>query len=333
MHVLQEILKHDSDIENKEAHQNRHSQTDDMVSSENTQTESQTVIKSNLDSSNSSSAPSLGPPVLDEEELKAISEATASADASYAPSQSLLSSNSPYPLIRNVDGLSLRRFNPHPSKFFAKDVIIPLRGKLNVPVHVTTSGSIVDYTIQSKDFDIGFGVSAEREDGITVVKEKARQNTHIKALSGRFLVGSVPCALIFTFDNEYSWFREKKISYNIIISPPTVENIIRGRRTRANKALNVVQEDRKSAEQRLESLNEKSASLRLDIERLTKELEERKKGLGVLVKEESWLKQRLQVREVQESLLTRRLEDGWEDESQVGIEKDEEDEDVERAEV
>lgn len=170
MHVLQEILKHNSNTENHEILQERINKTRKMASPENIQIESQTVVKSKSDNSISSSASSLGPPLLDEEELKAISEATASADASYVPSQSLLSSNSPYPLIRNVDGLSLRRFNPNPSKFFAKDVIIPLRGKLNVPVHVTTSGSIVDYTLKSKDFDIGFGVSAEREDGITVVK-------------------------------------------------------------------------------------------------------------------------------------------------------------------
>jgi len=111
-----------------------------------------------------------------------------------------------------------------------------------------------------------------------------------------------------------------------------VENIVRGRRTRAKKALDIVHEDIKSAETRLGNVSEKSTALRIEIDRLSKELEEKKKGLGVYVKEESWLKQRLQVREVQESLLTRRLEDGWEDESQVGTEKDEDD-GVDRAEV
>lgn len=328
MHIIQEVVRHDSEF----VDQNSSEKLDRMNSTEKETESLKGTNNHKSDESISSSASSFSPPALDESELKAIAEATASADANYVPSQTLLSSNSPYPLMRSVDGLSLKRFNPNPSKFSAKDVIIPLRGKLNVPVHVTTSGSIVDYIIKSKDFDIGFGVTAEREEGITVVKEKARQNTHIEALSGRFLVGSVPCALIFTFDNEYSWFREKKITYNIIITPPSVENIVRGRRTRAKKALDLVHEDIKSAETRLENVSEKSTALRLDIDRLTKELEEKKKGLGVYVKEESWLKQRLQVREVQESLLTRRLEDGWEDESQVGTEKDEND-DIDRAEI
>ncbi len=103
-------------------------------------------------------------------DAEAISMATKAADESYQPSQSLLSSSSPYPLIRSVDGISLKTYNPEPSRFSAKDVIVPLRGNLNVPIHVTASGSVVDYQVECKDFDIGFGVVAEREEGVTVVK-------------------------------------------------------------------------------------------------------------------------------------------------------------------
>ena len=103
-------------------------------------------------------------------EAEAISNATKAADENYQPSQSHLSSSSPYPLIRSVDGISLKTYNPEPSRFSAKDVVIPLRGSLDVPIHVTASGSVVDYKVESKDFDIGFGVKAEREEGVTVVK-------------------------------------------------------------------------------------------------------------------------------------------------------------------
>mmetsp|Transcript_1388 Transcript_1388/g.2527 ORF Transcript_1388/g.2527 Transcript_1388/m.2527 type:complete len:328 (+) Transcript_1388:239-1222(+) len=250
-------------------------------------------------------------------ETEAIALATKAADESYVPSQSLMSSSSPYPLIRSVDGISLKKYNPDPSRFSAKDVIVPLRGKLNVPIHVTVSGSIVDYTVESKDFDIGFGVVAEREEGVTVVKERQRQNAHVEAITGRFLVGSVPCALIFTFDNEYSWFREKKITYKIKVTPPSFENICSGRRIRAKSALAVVAKDKESAETRLESVSSKHSTLVQDIERLEMELKEKKKSLGVFEKEVSWLKDRVQLREVQEDLLTRRLTEGWEDEDIV----------------
>lgn len=251
------------------------------------------------------------------EDVEVIALATKAADENYVPSQSLLSSSSPYPLIRSVDGISLKRYNPDPSRFSAKDVIVPLRGELTVPIHVVTSGSVVDYTVQSKDFDIGFGIVAEREEGVTVVKEKSRQDSHRSAIKGRFLVGSVPCAIIFTFDNEYSWFREKKVTYKIKVTPPSFENIYRGRRTRAKAALLVVSKDKESAETRLENVTSKQAKLLQDIERLETELLEKKKSLGVVEKEENWLKERVQLRDVQEDLLTRRLTEGWEDEKLV----------------
>lgn len=107
---------------------------------------------------------------VDDSDVEAVALATKTADENYLPSQSLMSSSSPYPLIRSVDGISLKRYNPSPSRFSAKDVIVPLRGELNIPIHVVTSGSIVDYSVQSKDFDIGFGIEAEREEGVTIVK-------------------------------------------------------------------------------------------------------------------------------------------------------------------
>lgn len=268
-----------------------------------------------------------------EDEAEAISLATKTADENYQPSQSNLSSSSPYPLIRSVDGISLKTYNIEPSRFSAKDVAVPLRGKLNVPIHVATSGSIVDYTVHCQDFDIGFGVIAEREEGVTIVKENSRQDCHLNAITGRFLVGSVPCALIFTFDNEFSWFREKKVSYKIKVSPPSIENIINGRRTRAKSALSVVHKDKESAEVRLESVSAKHGTLMQDIERLETELMEKKKSLGVVEKEEGWLKQRVQLRDVQESLLTRRLTEGWEDEALALGTNDEDDDEVHRAEI
>ncbi len=167
-------------------------------------------------------------------------------------------------------------------------------------------------------------------------QEKSRQDCHLNAISGRFLVGSVPCALIFSFDNEYSWFREKKVSYKIKVSPPTIENIIQGRRTRAKSALSVVQTDKESAETRLESVSSKHGTLMQEIERLETELAEKKKSLGVVEKEEGWLKQRVQLRDVQESLLTRRLTEGWEDEAAArkDVDKDTADDDgTQRAEI
>jgi len=146
------------------------------------------------------------------------------------------------------------------------------------------------------------------------IQELARVDSHIAALTGKFLVVSVPCALIFTFDNEYSWFREKSITYRITVTPPAKQHIIAGRRKRATSALQCVQNDKAAASQRLDKASSKRNVLREEISRLEKELEEKKKTLGVVQREEEWLKQRLELRGIQEQELEKRLTLGWEDE-------------------
>lgn len=265
-----------------------------------------------------------------EAEVEAIAEANKAANEKYTPSQSLLQNSSPYPLIRSVDGISLKKYNPNPSRYSASDLIVPLRGQVDFPIHVTNSGSIVEYSVECKDYDIGFGIRAEREEGVTMVKKEIRQDAHLQAVTGRFLVGSVPCALIFSFDNDYSWFREKKVSYKIKVTPPSIKNIIEGRRTRANAALDVVLDDKKSAESRLEDVSTQHTTLVEEIALLQKQLDDKKKSRGTVEKEENWLKERVQLRDVQQSLLSRRLEEGWEDE----VKDDKEDaEKVDRAEI
>lgn len=253
----------------------------------------------------------------DQEELeaRAIAQAMASADASYVPSPSLLASEDPNPLLSQVDGPSLASdLIVTPSVYQAKSVPVALRGKFDVPIHVTAGGSVVEYEIYSDAYDIGFGVTAEREEGVTNVKESARVNAHLEPVSGKFLVGSVPCALIFSFDNEYSWFREKKVSYKITVTPPKTENVVKGRRLRAKKALEIVTKDRDEMEKRYENCAKKRSELEEQVKQLEKELVEKKKSLDVVAKEESWLEKRREVRDEQIKLLNQRLKNGWDDE-------------------
>jgi len=250
---------------------------------------------------------------------QAIENATALADASYSPPQSLLNSPSPHPLIWSVDGVSLRNYNRTPSIFTARAVPVPLRGKLKIPIHITAGGSLVEYTVESKDFDVSFGIVAEREEGSTVVAENSRVDSHISAINGKFVVGSVPCALIFTFDNEYSWFREKFVTYKVNVIPPTKESVALGRKVRAKSALKIVTKDKAGADLRLGQISTKKTKLVEGITRLEKELEEKKKSLGVVQKEQSWLSSRVDLRLVQENLLNKRLEEGWDDEKSIDL--------------
>lgn len=250
----------------------------------------------------------------EELEARAIAQAMQSADASYVPSPSLLTSDDPEPLLTQVDGPSLVNFNGKPSVYQAKSVPVALRAKFDVPIHVTAGGSVVEYEIATDDYDIAFGVTAEREEGVTNVKESARVDSQLETVTGKFLVGSVPCALIFSFDNEYSWFREKKVTYKITVTPPRTENVVKGRRLRAKKALEVVKKDSQEMAERYETATQKRSELEADVKKLEKELAEKKKSLDVVSTEEKWLEKKRAVRAEQIMLLNTRLKNGWEDE-------------------
>jgi len=107
---------------------------------------------------------------VDNDEEEAIAQATASADASYVPPPSVLHATTAQPLLRSVDGPSLlSKYDRSPSVYSARGVPVPLRGKVEVPIYVTAGGSVVEYTVESKQFDIGFGIVAQREEGVAVV--------------------------------------------------------------------------------------------------------------------------------------------------------------------
>lgn len=253
---------------------------------------------------------------FDDAEARAIFEATTQSDLSYVPSAALLSNPSALPLIRQVDGVDLRTYNGAPSVYQAKNIPVARRGRLDLPIYVTSGGSMVEYAIETDIYDISFGVSAERDDKETVVKESERVESHLNPVTGKFLVGSVPCALIFSFDNEYSWMREKLVSYKITITPPSKDIISAGRRRRATSALKTLQDDKVSAETRLSKASVQRLTLTNEVLELEKELEEKKKSLVVATNEEEWLTKRVALRVEQEEMLNKRLEHGWEDEEE-----------------
>lgn len=131
---------------------------------------------------------------------------------------------------------------------------------------------------------------------------------------GKFLVGTVPCLLQFRFDNEYSWMREKVVTYKVTITPPSKETLVAGRRRRAKACKRAVEEDLKSADDRLDKAQGHKANLQKELEELKRQLEQKQKSLKVIETEEKWLQERVGLRTEQGKLLQQRLDQGWEDE-------------------
>ena len=133
-------------------------------------------------------------------------------------------------------------------------------------------------------------------------------------ITQKFLVGTVPCMLQFDFTNEYSWMREKIVSYKITVTPPSRESLAAGRRRRANACLKAVEDDLQTAKSRLETTTIQKNNLYNDVTKLSQALEDAKKAYSVAEKEEIWLQERKTLRLEQQKLLKQRITKGWPDE-------------------
>jgi hypothetical protein len=104
-------------------------------------------------------------------EAKAVAEATANADARYVPSVSLMNSNDPNAILGQVDGLSdLSDYEEKESIYVGRSVPITAGGSLEIPIQVSTPGSVVEYAVENKRYDFGFSITAERDESVTLVK-------------------------------------------------------------------------------------------------------------------------------------------------------------------
>jgi len=133
-------------------------------------------------------------------------------------------------------------------------------------------------------------------------------------VSNRFLIGSVPCLITFCFENEYSYFREKVVSYKVIVKPPALETLKAGRRHRAQACLKAIEDDTKISMKSLEKTKTNMSTLQNEIDELQRQLEEYKLRFHTMEKEEKTLTDKIELRTIQSKELTQRLEYGWEDE-------------------
>lgn len=250
-------------------------------------------------------------------EAKAVAEATATADAQYVPSVSLMNSNDPNVILGQVDGLSdLSDYEEKESIYVGRSVPITAGGSLEIPIQVSTPGSVVEYAVENKQYDFGFSITAERDESVTLVKEKTRVDASKDGpITGKFLVGSVPCWIRFKFENDYSWIREKVVSYKVTVTPPSLDALFAGRRRRANACLKAVTDDSKSADKRRRAAGDQRTVLETEVEELRLELAQKSKSLQAAKDEEKWCTDRLKLRTEQKKLLEDRLENGWEDEN------------------
>mmetsp|Transcript_15797 Transcript_15797/g.39698 ORF Transcript_15797/g.39698 Transcript_15797/m.39698 type:complete len:158 (-) Transcript_15797:210-683(-) len=157
-----------------------------------------------------------------------------------------------------------------------------------------------------------------------MLQEKSRVDASKDGpITGKFLVGTVPCWIRFKFDNDYSWLREKVISYKVTVTPPSLDTLYAGRRRRAKACLKAVGDDLTSADKRRRAANDQLTLLETELEELKLEMAQKAKNLQAVRDESKWCTERVQLRTDQKSLLQDRLENGWEDERVLEEEEEE----------
>lgn len=103
-------------------------------------------------------------------EAKAVDKAKATADAAFRPSASVLNAKTADALVSLVDGPTLGTYDAKESVYVGRSVPLGAGKSLTVPIQVSVPGSVVDYSVEVPNYDVGLSIDAERDEGVTIVK-------------------------------------------------------------------------------------------------------------------------------------------------------------------
>jgi len=170
----------------------------------------------------------------------------------------------------------------------------------SLPIPVFLSGSIVSYSFNTENGDIAFGVRFFSSDGVeNTVAELTRVPSHLEVISGNFKAPTIG-KFVFCWDNKFSWFTPKILSYSIELHQPSFAVADNARSLRARSLLHAVIDDCRRAERSLISsagnvhaLNDEILSLTTRIRSLQEERDGKLVHLRSLEEETAALRSQL----------------------------------------
>lgn len=92
-----------------------------------------------------------------------------------------------------------------------KDFNVQIRHEVKVPA---IAGSTIKYSFSTTNGDISFGLNFSTGNVVEVIREVAREPSDIEAIKGTYKA-DYDGVFTFIFDNSYSWFTDKLLTYNI----------------------------------------------------------------------------------------------------------------------
>ncbi|KAM3570502.1 hypothetical protein VYU27_007426 [Nannochloropsis oceanica] len=150
----------------------------------------------------------------------------------------------------------------------------PVRYLFKLPVPVDTAGTHVTYRFASDEFDISFAVfflGVEEDAKMEIVLPAARVNSHQEPVSGDITVHR-PGTVILLWDNTYSWFATKALSYSVHLRYPTGPTAERERGSRARAIVAAAEKDIQKAEEKKRVVQEEAQTLTSEVAQLEQQL-------------------------------------------------------------
>ena len=172
-----------------------------------------------------------------------------------------------------------------PIVFRASDML--LQKVFELPIRVTQPGSTILYSFSTVQGDVSFAayfLSVDSRPQETVI-EPHRVPSDVENITGRFKAGREG-TLVIKFDNSFSWFTPKYLTYLIELNQPsgTLADSHRCNKSRALLTMLVEETPRLSSEL-LQSMKESSSirsemlDLEVQMKQLQLQLEEKKQAL------------------------------------------------------
>ena len=162
-----------------------------------------------------------------------------------------------------------------PILFRASDML--LQKVFELPIRVTQPGSTILYSFSTVQGDVSFAayfLSVDSRPPETVI-EPHRVPSDVENITGRFKAGREG-TLVIKFDNSFSWFTPKYLTYLIELSQPTGTLADNHRCNKSRTLLNMlIEETPKLGSELLQTMKESSSirSEMLDLEVQMKQLQ------------------------------------------------------------
>ncbi|CAM9284323.1 unnamed protein product [Ascophyllum nodosum] len=165
----------------------------------------------------------------------------------------------------------------------------PIATEFRLPIPVEHSGSVVDYSFETLENDILFEVvfnpaedgrdAPEGGEGEEIVVEGQRFESHMGTVTGTIPL-TRPGRLTLVWDNRYSWFKHKVLSYSVTLHVPSLVATERAKCARAVNALRACARERERMYFRVEQGTIDGQEVDQTVQRLRVEVEELQRKLN-----------------------------------------------------